>query len=132
MEKRATYRVKSSIRFEDWLEEQMKDPAFREEWEKQARLPVLVGFVPEYRFDPIRRWRFDWAMPSIKLAVELEGGTWANGRHVRGKGYENDCRKYNAAALQGWRVLRFTSEMVDDGTLEETVKQAVKGKEGER
>jgi len=69
----------------------------------------------EYRFHETRRWRFDFAWPEIKLAAEVEGGTWAGGRHVRGKGFESDCEKYNEAALLGWTVLRFTASMVDDG-----------------
>lgn len=70
---------------------------------------------PEYKFDSVRKWRFDLCWPGIKLAAEIEGGTWAGGRHTRGKGYENDCVKYNAAVIQGWRVLRFTTAMVEDG-----------------
>ena len=68
----------------------------------------------EFRFHPRRLWRFDFAWPEPKIAAECEGGTWANGRHNRGAGFEADCEKYNAATLLGWRVLRFTSEMVND------------------
>ena len=69
----------------------------------------------EYRFHPTRRWRFDFAWSACKVAVEVEGGTWTGGRHTRGSGFEKDCEKYNAAALLGWRVLRFTTVMVEDG-----------------
>jgi very-short-patch-repair endonuclease len=64
----------------------------------------------EYKFDKTRRWRFDFAYPKIKLAIELEGGIWSRGRHTRGIGYIKDCEKYNAAVLQGWKVLRYTSD----------------------
>ena len=77
-----------------------------------AGLPVPCR---EYRFAPPRRWRFDYAWPDRRLALEVEGGTWAGGRHVRGKGYEGDCEKYNAAALLGWTVLRVTTAMLNDG-----------------
>ncbi len=56
-----------------------------------------------------RRWRFDCAWPDKKAAAELEGGVWTRGRHVRGKGFEGDCDKMNAATLLGWRVLRLTA-----------------------
>jgi very-short-patch-repair endonuclease len=69
----------------------------------------------EYRFAPPRRWRFDFAWPAAMLAVEVEGGAWIYGRHVRGRGFEADCEKYNAATLLGWRVLRFTPVMVENG-----------------
>jgi len=49
------------------------------------------------------------------IAVEVEGGTFIAGRHSRGKGYEKDCEKYAEALIAGWRVLRVTSGMVEDG-----------------
>jgi len=69
-------------------------------------------FVAEYKFDPIRKWRYDWAHKDKLIAIEIEGGTWTGGRHSRGKGIEGDCEKYNAAAVAGWRVIRFTPQMV--------------------
>ena len=67
------------------------------------------------RFAPPRRWRFDFAWPERLLAVEVEGGSFIAGRHSRGAGFEADAEKYNEAALIGWRVLRVTPRMVDDG-----------------
>ena len=69
----------------------------------------------EYRFHPTRRWRFDFAWPEHKLAVEVEGGLWIRGRHNRAKGYESDLQKYNEATLLGWRLLRFSPDMVEQG-----------------
>lgn len=69
----------------------------------------LLNFVPEFKFHPTRKWRFDFADVDNKIAVELEGGIWINGRHNRGKGYESDIEKYNEALILGWRVLRYTS-----------------------
>lgn len=66
-----------------------------------------IANVPEYRFDPVRRWKFDFAMVEQKIAVEVEGGVWTRGRHVRPAGFIADCEKYNAAVMQGWRVLRY-------------------------
>lgn len=98
-----------------------------------SRLLVSLGYsapVLEYRFDSVRRWRFDLCWPELKLAAEIEGGTWVQGRHIRPKGYENDCEKYNAAVLAGWRVFRFTTAMIGDGraiaTLEATLERTVK------
>ena len=69
--------------------------------------------IAEHRFAPPRRFRFDFAWPDKLIAVELEGGVWARGRHVRGKGYESDCEKYNLAQSLGWSVYRFTSGMLE-------------------
>ncbi len=68
----------------------------------------------EYRFDPERRWRFDFAWPEYRLAVEVEGAVWAQGRHTRGSGYVKDTEKYNAAAKVGWMVIRYATEQVMD------------------
>ena len=63
----------------------------------------------EYKFD---RYRFDFAWPPLKIAVEIDGGIFIGGDHVRGAGYERDCRKNNLAQLEGWVVLRATSNTV--------------------
>jgi very-short-patch-repair endonuclease len=72
----------------------------------QAETGVEVEL--EHKFNPQRKWAFDMAIPSIKLAIEIEGAVWTNGRHTRGKGFLNDIEKYNNAAINGWTVLRFT------------------------
>lgn len=68
--------------------------------------------VEEHYFSESRKYRFDLAWPERMLAVEVEGGIWSRGRHNRPAGYEEDCRKYNYAQLEGWKVLRFTSDQV--------------------
>jgi hypothetical protein len=60
----------------------------------------------EYRFYSKRKWRFDFCFPSIKCAIEIEGGVWSNGRHTRGSGFIDDCEKYNMATALGWSVFR--------------------------
>ncbi len=74
------------------------------------------GMVREYKFHPDRRWRFDFAWPSVLVAVEVEGGVWSGGRHGRGSGFIGDCEKYGEAAVLGWRVLRVAGPMVENGT----------------
>ena len=66
----------------------------------------------EYRFLQGRRFRFDFAWPLANVAVEIEGGTFVQGRHVTGAGFSKDCEKYNLAARDGWCVYRFTTAMV--------------------
>ena len=67
----------------------------------------------EVRFHPTRKWQFDFALPALKVAIEVEGGVFSGGRHTRGAGYIKDCEKYNAATLMGWSVLRFTARTID-------------------
>jgi very-short-patch-repair endonuclease len=60
-------------------------------------------------------WWFDLCWPRYRLVVEVDGATWANGRHNRGAGYESDCEKCGEAGERDWTVLRFTGLMVKDG-----------------
>jgi very-short-patch-repair endonuclease len=71
------------------------------------------SLVREHRFDPKRRWRFDFAHIASRTAIEIEGGTWGKSRHTTGKGFEVDCEKYNAATMAGWRVIRLTNRMIN-------------------
>ena len=74
---------------------------------KQNKLPAPEK---EHRFNPNRRWRFDYAFIKYKIAIEVEGGVWIRGRHSRGKGMIADMEKYNWAVVNGWRVLRYTPQ----------------------
>lgn len=62
----------------------------------------------------LRDWRFDFAWPEFKVAVEMEGGTWVKGAHVRGKHFRSDCEKYNFAQSLGWLIFRLTGDMLDE------------------
>lgn len=77
-----------------------------------CRAEGLPEPVPEYRFHPTRRWRFDYCWPLHKVALEVEGGVWTQGRHTRGQGFVDDMAKYNAAALLGFIVLRYTPQQL--------------------
>jgi len=79
----------------------------------------------EYRFHPKRFWRMDFAWPAAMLAVEVDGGVWAQGRHSRGAGYIADCEKLNEATLLGWRVLRVTGQHIDDGSAIDWIRRAL-------
>ena len=97
-------------------------------WEEVLAEKLVASGLPnparEYKFHPIRRWRSDLAYPLDMILIEVEGGAFVRGRHVRGYGYRNDCIKYNAAALLGYTVLRFTTDMVKSGVAERVVAEA--------
>lgn len=59
--------------------------------------------VREYRFHPSRKWRFDFAFPSVRLAIEVDGRGHFTGKSI------GDYERQNAAVMLGWRILRFPS-----------------------
>ncbi len=75
--------------------------------------PDAPEIVTEHRFHPVRRWRFDLAIPIYRIAIEIEGGVWTRGRHTRGAGYLADLEKYNEATAMGWSVLRYGVEQAE-------------------
>lgn len=75
-----------------------------------CRSRLGVECVREHRFHPSRMWRFDYAIPERRIALEVEGGVWTQGRHTRPRGFLGDMEKYNAAAVLGWRVVRTTPD----------------------
>ena len=75
-----------------------------------CKTDIGVDCVKEYKFHPKRMWRFDYAIPEHKIALEVEGGVWTQGRHTRPQGFLGDIEKYNTATLMGWRVFRTTPE----------------------
>ncbi|MGF6633542.1 hypothetical protein [Paraburkholderia sp. MM6662-R1] len=90
--------------------------AIEELFALHVRADKLPAPTREYQFDPLRKWRFDFCWPEQRVAVEVEGGIHSGGRHTRGAGFEQDARKYLAATLAGWRVVRVTGKMVRDGS----------------
>lgn len=75
---------------------------------------LTEGMVEQYRIVPDRRWRWDFAWPEKKVAIELHGGLWSSGAHTRAAGVQRDMNKANAATMAGWRVLYFSTDDLDD------------------
>jgi len=74
-------------------------------WKK--KYPNLPEPKREFVFHEERNWRFDFAWPEKKLAVEIQGGGFIQGRHNRGFHQAKDFEKQREAARMGWVVLPF-------------------------
>ena len=85
---------------------------------------VITGFVNEHKFDEVRKFRFDWAIPSLMIAIEFEGIMSEKSRHTTKTGYSKDTEKYNLAAISGWIVLRYT--VLTYGNLERDLLKLIK------
>lgn len=64
----------------------------------------------EYVFSTVRAYRFDFAIPDLKIACEYDGGIYQSKSGHRSKtGVQRDIEKGNLAISEGWRVLRFSA-----------------------
>ena len=82
-----------------------------------------IPFEREIELIPGRKWRVDFLID--KWVVEVEGGIHQVGRHQRASGFSEDCLKYNALTIAGYRVLRFTTAQVKSGLAIDTIRTVV-------
>jgi hypothetical protein len=68
---------------------------------------ISEGWIYEYRFDTLRKFKFDYANLRLKIAIEMEGGIYTGDGHARTGRYLSDMEKYNKAGIDGWIVLRY-------------------------
>ena len=94
------------------------------------QLWVMLGgpeLKPQHKFEPMRRWRADFAHIASRTLIEVEGGLYQQGRHQRLHGYQADCEKYNWATMTGWRVIRLTSMMLTPDYVESIIQWIQEG-----
>jgi very-short-patch-repair endonuclease len=78
---------------------------------KFDQLWALVNGQPleaEYKFHPVRKWRFDRCHLDAKVAIEIQG----QGRHQRYVGYRQDRIRNNEAQALGWTVFELTGDQI--------------------
>ena len=94
------------------LEEQLHAQLIEagEQPERECKEPYRLATEENPRSRP----KADFCFPQERVAIECEGGVWVQSKHSSGVGINRDCRKANFAALAGWTVLRFTSNMIRD------------------
>lgn len=75
----------------------------------------------QFRFHETRRWRLDFAFPSQRLGVEIQGFGYG---HQSQQGMSADAEKFNAATELGWRLLVYTTRQIQSQAgLDEAVEQ---------
>jgi very-short-patch-repair endonuclease len=73
---------------------------------------IGMKVVEEHQFHSKRKFRFDYAIPQLKIAIEQEGGIYNGKAHGSIKGILRDMEKYSLAASEGWLILRFTPDQI--------------------
>ena len=70
----------------------------------------------------------DFCWPGERIIVEVQGATWARGAHTRGAGYAADRKRSNRYQIDGWMVLEFTGDQVEDGTALVDIRDALEAR----
>lgn len=86
-----------------------------------------ISIEREYRFHQHRRWRFDMALPSLKIGIEYHGGYFMKraGGHQTVSGAQRDWEKLNEAQIMGWMVLQFGAVETRTGQAMEVIERAI-------
>lgn len=91
----------------------------------------LVGLPEperEVAFHPRRKWRLDYAWPKHKIAVELQGGIFGKGGHVRGLQYSKDREKMVEAQKLGWIVFEVTEVHLRERSVHDWIEAALRSR----
>ena len=84
-----------------------------------------VPFERQYRYVPGRLFCADFAIPELRLLIEVQGGVYTGQAHGSIKGILADLERGNHAALHGWRMMRFSTSDVKCGAAKEWIRAAI-------
>lgn len=113
--------------------------------------PGADEWAPEFRYNPERQHRYDWANPTRRILVDIQGATFGRqvechrcgvkvvrrlksgrvqpvregGGHSTGGGVANDADKLNNATILGFRVIIFTDRHMRDGSAIATMRRVL-------
>lgn len=78
----------------------------------RAFYPDLAEPKPEFKDAiPGRRYRFDYAFPWLKVAVEVDGGQWL--KHGGAHNRDEDRERNNICIVYGWDVFRVSTQVLE-------------------
>lgn len=82
--------------------------------------------TPEVKFHPERKWKADFCWVAQRLILEIQGGIFTGGRHVRGAALLKEMEKLNAAAKLGYRVMYCTPRDIETGSIFNELAEALR------
>ena len=104
--------------------------SYNDEFMMLVKISLNLEIWPEFFFSVERNYRFDYAIPEFKIAIEQEGGIWAKGNsgHSSGKGIQRDMDKSNLAQSHGWNVIRRTPDQMKTHQTIELIQKIISNK----
>ena len=79
----------------------------------------------QYKAIPDRRYLYDFYIPPV-LLIEIQGGIYQYmPSHASASGIRRDAEKIDLATANGYRILLFTSDMIESGWALQMVKQPI-------
>lgn len=78
--------------------------------ELRQRVPCIPPWERNFEFAPPRKKQVDWAWPTIRFGIEVDGGV-----HRTAERFDGDREKMALALLNDWRILPVTKVHVHDG-----------------
>lgn len=101
--------------------------------EKFAFEEWAIALETEYFFMHSRQWRFDYALPSLRIAIEYQGGIFMKTKsgHTNVRGQTRDWEKMNEAQIRGWLILSCNPKTIDDGSFLGQLDRAIKVRKGD-
>lgn len=102
--------VKKTVTKKRTISRSTLEHKFQANWNKTYPATKLVR---EYKFSD-RGYRFDFAHPKSKVAIEIQGGTHLPyGAHSSAVGLQRDYEKLAIASSLGWRVFMLSGSMIE-------------------
>lgn len=72
----------------------------------------------EVKISDEREFKNDYVHIPTKVIIEVDGGVYNGGRHVRAKGFINDCVKLNMATMAGYSIIRIPTGFATENYLQ--------------
>jgi len=102
------------------LEREMRE-SFARQFENVWQRCGGPELIKESKVCQERKWHNDYLHEATRTVIELDGGIYTNGRHVRPKGFIEDCVKLNTATMLGYRLIRIPTGMATDNYLSQII-----------
>lgn len=98
---------------------QKQETTFLSLWQQYGDPALLMyhdedGQREHVKIIPGSSKRHDFVFPEVRVAVEVQGGTWTKGGHSTGAGIRRDAEKNTLALMAGWVTVFITTDMLQD------------------